>query len=223
MLSCLLVLELLMAAPPAEAAPDPFHWKVLGLVSSVDVSDRMNVGGIPIRFQVYTSREKVERLIQYFATAFDEAGFYIQRQQPRLSAEPQLTALDTRTFTSYTVILRPQPGRLTEVVLGEAKLGELQPVGSSSLLPVFPGAANALQGNFEGAQTLTYQVAAKELQVRAWYREQLTHAGYKEESPGLFRRGEQELQLSLSSGKGGLQVVLFLKTAGEPPPLAPSP
>lgn len=220
MLSCLLVLELLMAAPTAEAR-DPFHWKVPGLVSTVEVPGQMSVGGTPVRLQVYTSRETVQRLLQYFATAFDEAGFYIQREQRQLIAQPHLTALDTRTFTSYTVILEPEPGGLTSVVLGEAKLDVPRPATPSNLFPVYPGAVNVLHGDFEGARTLTFRVAAKTAQVQAWYREQLTRAGYKEEAPGIFLRQEQEIRLSLSENGKWVDAVLFLRTAGGLPPLEP--
>lgn len=220
MLSGLLVLELLMAASPAQAQ-DPFHWKVPGLVSVVEVPAEMSVGSVPVRLQVYTSRETVQRLVQYFATAFDEAGFYIQRQQQQLIAQPHLTALDTRTLTSYTVIFEPEPGGLTSVVLGEAKLNAPRPAAPSKLVPVYPGAVNVLHGDFEGAQTLTFRVAAKDAQVHDWYREQLTRAGYKEESPRVFRRREQEIRLSLVVKGDWVDAVLFLKTAGEPRPLEP--
>jgi len=214
MLSCLLVLELLMAAPSAHAR-EPFRWEVPGLVSTVEVPAQMNVGGIPVRMRVYTSREPVERLLQHFATAFDDAGFYLERNQRQLVAQPTLTALDTRTFTSYTVILQPEPGGLTTVVLGEARLGERQQAGPSGPLPVYPGAVSPLQGDFEGARTLSFRVVAKEAQVRAWYREQLTRAGYKEESPWLFRRREQRIRLSLSQQGAWTDAVLFLETTPE--------
>jgi hypothetical protein len=220
MLSCLLVLVL--AAPPAEGR-DPFHWKVPGLVSTLEVPSRMSVEGMPLRLQVYTSREPVERLLQYFATAFDEAGFYLQRHQRRLAAQPHLTALDTRTFTSYTVLLEPEPGGLTTVVLGEAKLNEPAPARADTL-PVYPGAMNVLHGDFEGARTLAFRAPAKVEQVGAWYREGLKGAGYKEEAPLLFRREEQEVRLSLSQEGGWVQAVLFFKTAlPEPPPERPQP
>ncbi|MCY1075214.1 hypothetical protein [Archangium lansingense] len=221
MLSSLLVLELLLATAPAEVSREPFQWKVPGLVSTVDVPDQMNVGGIPVRIRVYTSRERLERLLQHFATAFDEAGFYLQRHQPRLAAEPHLTALDTRTFTSYTVILTPEAGGLTTVVLGQAQLGESQPAAAPGTLPVYAGAMNVLYADLEGARTLTYRAPAKADAVRGWYRERLIHAGFKEESPLLFRRQQQEFRLSLSQEGGWVQVVVFLKTAGDLPPLEP--
>jgi hypothetical protein len=223
MLSSLLVLKLWLAAAPAQASREPFHWNVPGLVSVVDVPDTMNVGGIPVRIQVYTSKEQLERLLQYFATAFDDAGFYLQRHQPRLAAEPHLTALDTRTFTSYTVILSPEPGGLTTVVLGQARLGEARPAAPPGFLPVYAGAMNVLSADLEGARTLTYRAPGKEAEVRGWYREQLKRSGFKEESPQVFHRKEQELRLSLSQEGGWVQVVLFLKTAGGLPPLEPEP
>ncbi|MDC0712873.1 hypothetical protein POL68_30710 [Stigmatella sp. ncwal1] len=218
MLSCLLVLEVLLAAPPAG---EPLQWQVPGQVSTVEVPGGMNVGGIPIRLQVYTSKESVDRLLQYFATAFDESGFYIERQQKQLAAEPHLTALNTRTLTSYTVILEKEASGLTTVVLGEAKMGEFKPLPASELLPVYPGAQSVLQGDFEGAKTLAFRVEAKEAQVSAWYRERLLRAGYKEEGPLVFRRQEQEVRLSAAVREGALDVVLFLKTAGERPLLEP--
>lgn len=219
MLSCLLVLEVLLAAPPAG---EPFQWQVPGQVSKLEVPGGMNVGGVPIRLQVYSSKESVDRLIQYFATAFDESGFYIERQQKQLAAEPHLTALNTRTLTAYTVILEKEANGLTTVVLGESRMGEFKPLPASELLPVYPGAQNVLQSDMEGAKTLAFRVTAKQEQVSAWYRERLVRAGYKEEEPLVFRRQEQEVRMSASSREGALDVVLFLKTAGERPLLEPA-
>ncbi|HYH99536.1 hypothetical protein [Hyalangium sp.] len=60
---------------------------------------------------------------------------------------------------------------------------------------------------------------AKEEEVKAWYQEQLTRAEYREEEPLLFRRKAQEVRLDVTPRAGGLHVFLFLRTAGEPPPL----
>jgi len=221
MLSALLALELVLAGAPAGArAPppaDPLQWEVPGQVSVVEVPAQMDVGGIPVRFRVVTSREKVERLLQHFAQAFADAGFYLERHQKRLAAQPHLTALNTRTLTSYTLILEPHAGGTTEVVIGEARLSASRPA-STPTLPVFPGAKDVLQSDFEGAQTLGYQVEAKAAEVKAWYQEQLSRAGYREEEPLLFRRKEQEVRVDVTPHAGGLHVFLFLRTAGEPPP-----
>lgn len=227
MLSTLLALALAAAPTPSKPAPDPnpFHWKVPGLVSTVEVPARMSVQGAPVRLQVYASRESVERLLQYFATAFDEAGFYLQRHQKRFVAQPHLTALDTRTFTSYTVLLEPEPGGITTVVLGEAKLGETASSDDAESLPVYPGAMNVLHGDFEGAKTLSYRVPAKEEAVLAWYRDGLTHVGFQEESAGVFRLDEREVRLSLAQDGGWVQVGIFVQTAPRDaaPPPTPTP
>ena len=218
MLSALLV-WVVAAAPGGAPAPlpaDPLRWEVPGQVSVVEVPARMDVGGIPVRFRVFTSKERVERLLQHFAQAFADAGFYIERNQKRLAAQPHLTALNTRTLTSYTVILGPQPGGMTEVVLGEARLGARRPA-SAPTLPVFPGAQDVLQSDFEGAQTLGYQVQAPEAEVKAWYQEQLSQAGYREEEPLVFRRKQQEVRVDVTPRAGGLHVLLFQRTAGELP------
>lgn len=211
MLSALLVLELVLAAPSA-GSRDPLTWVVPGQEAVVEVPARMNVGGVPVRFRVVTSREPVERLLQHFATAFDEAGFYIERHQKRMAPQPHLTALDTRTLTSYTVILEPKPGGITEVIVGEAQLGAPKPASAAvlSMVPVFPEAKDVLHSDFEGARTVGYRVKAGEEQVKAWYREQLTRAGYKEEEPLVFRRREQEVRVDVVPQPGGVQVFLFL-------------
>ena len=235
MLSWLLLLPLLGAAPgkpapaPAPApntapntAPAPFRWRVPGVVAQVEVPGEMNVGGIPIRLEVYTSRESIENLLQSFATAFDEAGYYIQPRPPRVLRQPHLTALDTRTLTAYTVILEPAEGGHTTVMLGEAKMGEVKtPPPGELLLPTYPGATHILQGDFEGARTLAYQAPTPEASLRSWYREQLGKAGYKEEEPGVFRRDTRQVRLSLRPAGGGTSVLLFLETAS--PSLAPAP
>jgi hypothetical protein len=212
MLSSLLIAGLLLAAAPAQPS-DPFQWEVPELVSKVEVPARMNMEGMPIRLQVYTSRQTVEQLLQHFATAFDEAGFYIERNPRQFAAQPHFTALDTKTYRAYTVILEREPNGLTTVVLGEARLGEARAPAASASPLLYPGAQGTVQGDFEGARTVAYQVAGKQAEVEAWYREQLTRAGYKEESPLLFRRDEQEIHVSLTQNGGWVHAALFLKTA----------
>ena len=230
MLSWVLALGLLAATPkPAAAparpaapvpAPAPFTWRVPGLVTQVDVPGQMNVAGMPIRLQVYTSRESVPTLLQSFATAADEAGFYLQRRTPRLMSQAHLTALDTRTFTAYTVILEPAPGGQTTVILGEAKMNTTAPAPSSTpLVPLYPGASHVLRSDFEGANTLAYHAPAEAAAVSTWYREQLVRAGYAEEEPLLFRRQAQQVRLSTRPEPGGSAVLLFIESAT----LAPDP
>nr|WP_239578595.1 hypothetical protein [Archangium primigenium] len=228
-MSCLLALHLLGAAPapkavpapkaapppaaPAAPAPAPFRWNVPGVVSQVDVPGQMDVGGIPIRLEVYTSKETIPFLLQSFATAFDEAGYYIQARPPRVMRQPHLTALDTRTLTAYTVILEPAGAGLTTVVLGEARMGDFKPPQGAPTVPLYPGATNLLQGDFEGAKTYAYRAPASEDTVRAWYRDALTQAGYQEESPGIFHRDTRQVRLSLRPDKGATSVMLFLETS----------
>ena len=220
----MLTLGLLLATAPGAPAETGCPWQVPGVVSTLEVPGEMNVGGIPIRLQVYSSRESVVRLLQSFVTTFSDADYYVPDRQPRLAAQPHLTALNPRTLVAYTLILEPEPGgHLTTVVLGEARLGELKPPPASALLPVYPGGHNPLQGDFEGARSLTYQVAARDEQVRGFYREHFNRLGFKEEEPGVFRRQEQEARLSVSPVKGELSVVLFLKTVAELAPLKPTP
>src|SRR3712207_9067282 len=83
-----------MIRRPPRSTLFPYTTLFRSAVSTIDVPGQMNVAGIPVRFRVHTSREKLEFLLQHFATAFDEAGFYLQRHQQRVAAEPHLTALD---------------------------------------------------------------------------------------------------------------------------------
>ncbi|MET0404979.1 MAG: hypothetical protein ABW123_21365 [Cystobacter sp.] len=201
-------------APAAPPPPAPFRWKVPGLVSSLDVPGQMNVGGIPIRLEVYSSRERVETLLQSFANAFEQAGFYIPRRTRRVARQPHLTALDTRTLVAYTVILNPGPDGLTTVVLGEARMGE-KTTTTPSLVPAYPEARQVMQGDFEGAHTLSFWAAARPEQVETWYRQRLLTAGYKEEEPRVFRRQQQEVRLSLKPERMGTTALLFIQTAGD--------
>lgn len=220
MLSALLALAVASAPTQAAAAPapvDPLQWEVPGQVSVLEVPATMEVGGIPVRFRVVSSKDKVEFLLRHFAQAFSDAGFYIERRQKRLAPQLHLTALNTQTFVSYTVILTPQPGGLTEVVVGEARLSARKPTAPPTL-PVFAGAQDVLQADFEGAQTLGYTVQAPAADVKAWYQERLSKAGYKEEEPLVFRRKEQEIRVEVTPHVGSLHVLLFVRTAGEPLP-----
>jgi len=222
MLSALLVLGALLASPPAgKQAPkpgDPLQWEVPGTVSVVEVPGQMDVAGIPVRFRVVNSKEKLEPLFLHFAKAFSDAGFYLP-PPPRNMAPPlRLTALETRTLTSYTIIFQPQKGGLTEVVVGEARLKERK-ASAPSMAPVYPGGKDVLQSSFEGARTLGYQVEAKDADVKAWYRQELTRIGYQEEEPLVFRRKGQEVRLAVTAQGSGVHVFLFLREGGEPLPL----
>lgn len=224
MLSALLVMELLLASPPAGARapppPDPLQWVVPGQVSVIEVPARMDVGGIPVRLRVINSKEKVDYLFRHFGKAFTEAGFYLPPPPRTMSGPPRLTALNPRTLISYTVIFQPQRGGLTEVVVGEARLKDRTSAGPP-MVPVYPGGKDVLQSNFEGARTLGYQVEAKDAEVKAWYQKELTRLGYKEEEeePLVFRRKGQEVRLAVSPQEGGVHVFLFLHEGGEPPPM----
>jgi hypothetical protein len=222
MLSALLVLGGLLASPPAgkQAAPpgDPLQWEVPGEVSVVEVPGQMDVAGVPVRFRVVSSKEKLEYLFHHFAKAFSDAGFYLPPPPRKMAPPLRITALETRTLTSYTVIFQPQQGGLTEVVVGEARLKERK-VAAPPMVPVYPGGKDVLQSSFEGARTLGYQVEAKDAEVKAWYQKELTRIGYKEEEPLVFRRKGKEVRLAVTPQGSGVHVFLFLREAGEPPPM----
>ena len=143
-------------------------------------------------------------------------GFYLP-PPPRNMAPPlRITALETRTLTSYTVIFQPLKGGLTEVVVGEARLKERK-AAAPPMVPVYPGGKDVLQSSFEGARTLGYQVEAKDAEVKAWYQKELTRIGYKEEEPLVFRREGQEVRLDVTPQGSAVHVFLFLAEARRAP------
>ncbi|WP_224240124.1 hypothetical protein [Hyalangium gracile] len=208
---CLLLVALL-GAGEASAQRLPFTWDVPKVLEQVEVPGVLRADGIPVKLRSVRSAERPEVILQHMVDRFERWGFYIppDHHRTQLTREPQLTALDTERFISYTFVLQPNPDGTTTVVLGEANLSQPRKQ-TSPIAPVFPGAKDVVNSDLELARTLTYVIAAKQDKVEAFYREELTKAGYTEQEPHVYRNGNDEMQVRVRDARPGMVSVVVLR------------
>lgn len=218
MLAVAAALVVLGAAPAkAPEAPATFAWPTPDLIESVDVQGPMSAEGIPLRLHAVKLKHSLDELAPLYLQAFRKAGFYVppREHQVDLFRDPSLTALDTRKLVSYTAIFQKNPDGTTTVILGEANLAQARPAAAPPGLPMFAGAAHVSRVHAEGSLVVSYDAPAGPEKVRDFYREALAKLGFAAGPPEqgeVFRKGDAELQLSVSKKKGGrAAVVLLLK------------
>lgn len=193
------------------ATPSPFYWPKPEVVEEIDIPAVMKADGVPVRLHVMRSKLSVQQLLETFANAFVHAGFYVARVQKRHLAEPHVTGLDWRGLVSYTAILSPNADGTTTCMLGEAAVGKKTAAAVPDFAPLFPAARDVVRIDQESARVITYLAPAATADgVRAFYREQLSKAGYRESGEqGEFERGEQKISvLPKATGDGTVSVVL---------------
>ncbi|WP_224368019.1 hypothetical protein [Hyalangium versicolor] len=217
-----LMLVALLGAGEASAQRLPFTWDVPKVLEVVEVPGVLKADGVPVKIRSVKSAERPEVILQHMVDRFEQWGFYIppDHHRTQVTREPQLTALDTERFISYTFALQPNPDGTTTVVLGEANLSRPRQTGSP-IAPVFPGAKGVVNSDLEVARSLTYVISAPRGKVETFYREEMRKAGYTEREPFLFRNGGDELQVMVRDSKDGqVSVVVLRRTvpSSEEPP-----
>jgi hypothetical protein len=192
--------------------PLPFTWDVPRVLDIIPMSEVMEANGFPVKLSAVLSAERPEVILQHMVDRFEAAGLYIPpvEHQPQLLREPQLTALDPMGLISYTFILQPNPNGTTSVILGETNVGARK-VPASDVAPIPPGASTVLHSRQEAARTLAYTVGVPQEEVRAFYRKQLGGTGYQEQEPGLYRKGPDELRVSIHPGEAGQTAVVIIR------------
>lgn len=208
----LLLVVALLGAGEASAQRLPFTWDVPKVLEQVEVPGVLKADGIPVKLRSVKSAEKPEVILQHLVDRFQQWGFYIppDHHRTQITREPQLTAVDTERFITYTFVLQPNPDGTTTVVLGEANFSKPREV-SSPIGPVFPGAKNVVNTDLEVARSMTYLVFARREKVEAYYREQLTQAGYTETEPKVYRNGNDEMQVTVRESQPGQVSVVVLR------------
>jgi|GEM_PF-675715 len=213
-------------SPPGVEMPpifrQPFVWDVPRVLDIIDVPGVMLANDIPVRLQAVRSAEKPEPLLQHIVDRWIDWGLYIPppEEQQQTLQEVQLTAVDPERFITYTVILQPNVDGTTTLYLGEANLSQPHKP-QSTLAPVYPGAEGLMTSELEVVRSVNYSVRAKQAEVEAFYRTELTKAGFKEVEPRRFRAGQEEVELILKPFQPGtLSVAVLRRTVG---PEAPSP
>lgn len=216
-----LVLLVLLGAGEAVAQRLPFTWDVPKVIETVEVPGIMKSDGVPVKLRSVKSAERPEIILQHMVKRFDDWGFYIPPTRTQWLKESQLTALDTEQMISYTFIIQPNPDGSTTVVLGEANLGQWQSQvmpAPSPIAPVFPEATDVVNSDLEVARTVSYLVpAAKSTpDVQGFYRKVLKEDGYTEVEPNTYRKGNEELLVTVQPAKGAqLSVMVIRRTTTE--------
>ncbi|HYO68720.1 MAG TPA: hypothetical protein VEU33_21830 [Archangium sp.] len=193
-------------------APLPFTWDVPRVLDIIPMSEVMEANGFPVKLSAVLSAERPEVILQHMVDRFEDAGLYLPpvAHQLQLLREPQLTALDPMGLISYTFILQPNPNGTTTVILGETNVGARR-TPDSDVAPVMQGASAVLHSRQEAARTLAYTVGTPMEEVRAFYRKHLGGTGYQEREPGLYRKGTDELKVSVHPGEAGQTAVVILR------------
>ena len=213
---------ILAVASASAAEPQKFQWNIPGAKESVTVPGKMEVDGIPMRVQAVRSTLRTEDLLQHFASKFEEAGLFIAPKQPQLLREPQLTALDPATFVTYTVILQPNPDGSTMVFLAEANVAARKKAPSADFAPVPKDVSDVLRSNLAEAQTLAFTTPMDRTALIAFYAEALGKAGFRRveaenkaraDGPVVFRRGAEEISVSIRPAERAGSRVLVMKRA----------
>jgi hypothetical protein len=196
--------------------PTPFFWPKPLVVEEIDIPSVMKADGVPVRLHLIRSKLSVQELLDTFATAFAQAGFYVAKVQKRRVAEPHVTGLDWVGLISYSAILSPNSDGTTTCMLGEASLGAKKTAeGAPPFAPVFPGAQQVVRVDQEGARVMTYVAQTGLDEVRRFYREALPKTGYRPlpDRADAWERDGAELSVLLSgppkrAGDGAVSVVV---------------
>ena len=203
---------LMLGAEPS--APAHFVWPKPELIEEIEIPEVIQTDGVPVRLHSFRSRLGPQALLQTYATAFDEAGFYVALQQKRVVAEPHITGLDWRTKISYSAILSPNSDGTTSCLLGEAALGKrLAPAATSDFAPLMPEAKEVVRIDQEADRLITFSVRASVEGVLRFYAETLPTTGFTAAAPGernTWVRGLEQLQLITRAKADGLTSVVLM-------------
>jgi hypothetical protein len=213
----LIALLALSAEPPARLAVSMVK-DVPGMVSPPTLPQSTTVDGIGVTQTSCVSKAPLGELKSYFRATYQKAGLYLAEEAEDVRPEKgeQVTGLDTENLISYTVLLQPS-GKLTTVVMAVAQLGgqKLQQ-SSDAIAPVFPGGEHVTSVLMEGAKAMSYSAKATPAELKAFYKETLTKAGWVEKEPMAFVKNGQELTVSVAPGVTERYVVIQIQALGGP-------
>ena len=177
------------------------------------------VDGVTVVQRSVTSNRSPLELATHFAGAFEKAGFYIAPEQDQMKpmSGMQMSGLDTENLLSYTAILQPA-GKGTTVVLAVADLAAKKPI-AEPIGPVYPGATAVTSFALESQKAMSYSVVATPAEIKTFYKDTFSVAGYRESAPLIFQKGNEQYTVTVSPGITERYVLLKLDLLpGLPPP-----
>jgi hypothetical protein len=206
----------LAATPDAGVASAPFLWNVPQVDRVVEVGDKLEAKGLPLKVFLAHTRLKEREVFRHYYQRFVAEGFYVdpaQKPLPGLSLL-RLTAFDEKRLWSYTVIFYPEADGTTTLTLGAADMsvrkGEPQKsTGEAVGLPVLPGATAVMTTSVELGRSVSFETKDAPEEVLSYYQATLPTLGWKERDKGTFvQQGKRVRVLTRPSGKV-LQVVVL--------------
>jgi hypothetical protein len=195
------LLVLLLAAAPSLSV-DAWWTDLPGLVSPPSAPSTTQMNWVQILQRSGVSSRSAQELKAHFAARFAKAGLYLapeqEKWQPQVGA--QVTGLDTDQLISYSALLQPS-GKVTTVVLTASAVGVRKTTPAKELIgPVYPGSSEATSFEVETMKAISYSTGATPAELKAFYRDTLTKAGYREQEDQLAERDVMVQRLTLEPG-----------------------
>ncbi|MFN0062390.1 MAG: hypothetical protein ACKVPX_07720 [Myxococcaceae bacterium] len=206
-------------------AKPTFEWKVPEALGRMEIQGETMADGVPVRMRVVRTKANYNYLLQWFADYFESWGFYVAPpdRQLRSPAAPMITALDTASNITYTVIFQPGPKGTFSLVLAEADHSRKQkspPAGD--FVPLPEGASDVFRSQLEGTRTLTFRVSQPRNAVMRFYRVQLEKRGFRQEE-GTFQKDGTRIQVNAVAVPGGKETAVnIMEVSDSPSPEASS-
>lgn len=210
-----LALLALAAAPDGGAAP-PFAWNVPQVDRVVEVGDRLEAKGLPLKVYLAHTKLSEKEAFRHYFERFVKEGFFVDRAQkplPGLSLL-RLTAFDEVRLWSYTIIFYPEADGSTTLTLGAADLSVRRGkprsgVGAAPGLPVLPGATAVMSTSVELGSSLSFETKDSPDEVLAFYQATLPTLGWKEREKGTFAKAGKRVRVLTRPFGERLQVVVL--------------
>jgi hypothetical protein len=214
--------------PPVDAGlPPPFQWKLSNVLNEIDIDGLQMANDVPVKLHGVVVKGRGADVMTELIAHFERSGLFMvpPDQQQQLTRQVQVTALDSTRAISYTAILDPRPDGTCMVMLGEANLGlasrtalarKEQNQQLTYFAPLMPNATAPFRSDVERMHTVSYSVTATEAEVKKFYQEQLKQRGYTEPEANLFRKNDEEIEVTTKRGKSGVDVLLIQRPAEKP-------
>jgi hypothetical protein len=213
----MLSLFLLLAALPdagSEVPRAPFQWDVPEMDRMVEVGDRLEARGLPLKVYLVHTRWKQAEIFKHYYQRFVKEGLFVDPKQKPLPGLDllRLTAFDEARKWSYTIIFYPERDGSTTLTLGAADMHvrqTAQAAANGEGLPVLPGATGVLTTNVELGRSLSFTTKDSADEVLSFYQSTLPTIGWKEREKGVFIQKGRRVRVLTREESGALQVVLL--------------
>jgi hypothetical protein len=198
----------------------PFRWEMRNVIDEVAMPGVQESMGVPVKLHSVRVKNNLRGVLEEIVGSFERQGLYIQPvdTQPQFTAETAVTGLDMDRFISYTALIRCEKSGICTVVLGEANIGLAAAMkqankSRSMWAPLPPSAKSVMQSSTEGLQSISFAVAVGEKELKQWYAVELPKLGYKARSDGLYKKGDEVIQLTTRRQDGELFGMLVKRAA----------